>query len=116
MINWDLMGSKEQRSNWFFPSFVIQEYLLPKIYVGGQFIDEYDDTKYKIEDCQRLRQAIMYFSDILDATDREVIRYETMHKGMVSLDKPLIEETLQSLDSAAAEAIERQQYLMFYGD
>ncbi len=116
MINWDLMGSKEQRCNWFFPSFEIQEYLLPMIYVGGQFIDEYDDTKYEIEDCRRLRQAILYFSDIMDANDKEIIRYDSMHKGIVSLDKSAIVKTLKALDAAAAEAIEKQQNLMFYGD
>ena len=116
MINWDLRNSKEPRSNWFFPSFEIQEYLLPTIYVGGQFIDEYDDTKYGAEDCRRLRQAILYFSDLLDTSDKEIIRYETMNKGLVSLDKSLVEETLKALDAAAAEAIENNQSLMFYGD
>jgi hypothetical protein len=116
MINWDLKNSKESRSNWFFPNFEIQEYLLPIIYVGGQFIDEYDDAKYEIEDCRRLRQSILYYTDLLDTTDKEVIRYDTMHKGLVSLDKSLIEETLKALDTAAAEAIENRQNLMFYGD
>lgn len=116
MINWDLKGSKESRSNWFFPSFELQEYLLPVIYVGGQFIDEYDDTKYEIEDCLRLRQAILYFSNIMDATNKDKFRYDTMHKGVVSLDKSEIIKTLQALDTAAAEAIKQQQSLMFYGD
>lgn len=52
----------------------------------------------------------------MDATEKEIIRYETMHKGVVSLNKSTIVETLKALDAAAAEAIEQQQNLMFYGD
>lgn len=39
-----------------------------------------------------------------------------MHKGLASLDKLLILETLKNLDDAAADAIKNKQYLMFYGD
>ncbi|MEJ2611860.1 MAG: hypothetical protein P8179_17725 [Candidatus Thiodiazotropha sp.] len=116
MISWDIKDSKEKRKNWFFPSFEIQEYMLPLMHVGGADIDEYGDTEYTIEDCVRLRKAIAYILKGLSFTNKKKIRYETLSRGLETFDKSLIIEAFQNLDVAANEAIEKQKGLVFYGD
>ena len=116
MINWNIRNSKEKGSNWFFPSFEVQEYLLPIINVGGPTFDEYGATKYSLEDCLRLRNTIEYAIEGYNLSNKDQIRFETMHKGLESLDKSLVNSTLKALDEAAKRAIEKQRGLVFYGD
>ena len=116
MINWDVKDSKERRTHWFFPSFEIQEYMLPIIHVGGSDIDEYGDTEYSFEDCIRLRKVIGYVLIGLNYTNKTKIRYETLSKGLESLDKSLVIEAFRNLDNAAEEAIKNRKNLVFYGD
>ncbi|WP_288130732.1 hypothetical protein [Microbulbifer sp.] len=116
MINWNIKNSKEKRENWFFPSFEVQEYLLPVVNVGVPIFDEYSDTTYELDDCMRLRNVIASLMETLSLTNKSKIRYETIYKGLESLDKSLIIETLENLDAAANLAIKDRTALFFYGD
>jgi hypothetical protein len=116
MICWDIKETKGKRTNWFFPTFDIQEYMLPLIHVGGADIDEYGRTEFDKEDCLRLRKAIAYVLEGLNISKKKIIRYETLNRGLESLDKSLIIEAFENLDRAANEAIQKEKSLVFYGD
>ncbi|TLM77815.1 hypothetical protein ACONUD_05785 [Microbulbifer harenosus] len=116
MISWNVSNSKDKRKNWFFPSFEVQEYLLPIIDIGGSYIDEYGDTTYSVEDCMRLRKVIDNVIEGLSLTKKTRIRFETMHKGLETLDKPLLIEALKNLREATEIAVEKRQPLVFRGD
>ncbi len=65
MIDWRISPNYEaiKEREWYFPSFEIQEYLLPQINVGKSYIDEYNDTHFTTEDCNRLKGNIEYLID-----------------------------------------------------
>ncbi len=116
MINWKVLNSNTESSDWNFPSFEIQEYLLPLINVGGAIFDEYAQTKYTAEDCLRLRNTVRFASETLTLMNKPVVRYETIHNGLVSLDKTQILYTLTALDKAAEHALVNESSLIFFGD
>ena len=116
MISWNIANTIESHSGWYFPSFEIQEYLLPIISVGGQTFDEYGQTKYSIEDCRRLRNTVTFAKETLTLMSTVVVRYETIEKGLASLDKNEIITTLDDLSNAAELAIKQETSLLFYGD
>lgn len=89
---------------------------MPIINVGGPDFDEYGDTKYSLEDCFRLRKAVDYHLEGLRLSNKVKIRYETMYKGMESLNKQLIIDTLCYLREAAELAIKERSGIIFYGD
>ncbi len=118
MIDWRISplfeGIKERE--WFFPSFEIQEYLLPQINVGKPFIDEYGDTHFNTEDCIRLKGNIEYLIDstILDRKDE--IQFDAFEKGLVRLSCADIKHCLLKLHEAADEAFKNGETLVFFGD
>ena len=118
MIDWKVESGKEilSEEGWFFPSFYIQEYLLPIINPGRSYIDEYNDTVFTREDCMRLKGNVEYMIDsgILDQKAR--IRYETMNEGIKELDTNTIKECLLALHAAADIALKNAGSLKFYGD
>ena len=116
LISWNIANTEERRNSWFFPSFEIQEYLLPIINVGGQNFDEYGQTKYTIEDCRRLRNTVTFAIETLSLMPKSVVRYETIEKGLASLDKNEIISTLDKLSKAAELTIKQETSLLFYGD
>jgi hypothetical protein len=80
MINWKVLNSNTDLNDWYFPSFEIQEYLLPLINVGGAYFYEYADTKYTAEDCRRLRSTVKFASETLTLMNKSAVRYETIIK------------------------------------
>ncbi|MFC1518248.1 hypothetical protein ACFL6Z_00870 [Pseudomonadota bacterium] len=116
MISWNVVNAEEKQKCWFFPSFEIQEYLLPIINVGCKAFDEYGQTHYSIDDCRRLRNTVAFAKETLILMQKSVLRYETIEEGLASLDKSEILATLNYLNIAAELAIERETSLMFYGD
>lgn len=116
LISWNIANSKESPISWYFPSFEIQEYLLPIINVGGQTFNEYGQTYYSIEDCRRLRNTIHFAKETLTLMPKVIVRYETIENGLASLDKSGIIATLDNLSNAAELAIKQETCLVFYGD
>ena len=116
MISWNIANKSEANDGWYFPNFEIQEYLLQLLNVGGPKFDEYGRTVYGREDCMRLRNAISYMRETMNITRKEIIRYETIHEGLVNLDKNEIIRTLKYLDSAAEITLKENSSLVFYGD
>ncbi|MBR8841696.1 MULTISPECIES: hypothetical protein [unclassified Pseudoalteromonas] len=116
LILWNIAIIKEGQSSWHFPSFEIQEYLLPIINVGGQNFDEYGQTNYTVEDCRRLINTVAFAKETLALMSKSVVRYETIEKGLVSLNKCEIMSTLAQLSEAAELAIKHKTGLLFYGD
>ena len=116
MIDWNIKNSQEKRPNWYFPSFEVQEYLLPIIYVGGEPIDEYGDTLISPAECQRMKNSIKFIQESLLLSPKSKIRYETMQKGLVVLDKLLVLKTLEALGEATDMAVLEQKSLVFFGD
>jgi hypothetical protein len=116
LISWNIANTKEGQNSWYFPSFGIQEYLLPIINVGGQNFDEYGQTKYAIEDCRRLINTVAFAKETLSLMPKSVVRYETIEKGLASLEKHEIISTLDKLAKAAELAIKQETSLLFYGD
>lgn len=118
MIDWrispDFGGIKERE--WFFPSFEVQEYLLPQINVGKPFIDIYGDTTFTIEDCMRLKGNIAYLIDSGTFDKRPEIKFDSFEKGLVALSCEDIKSCLLKLHEAADQAVKRCGTLMFYGD
>jgi len=118
MIDWrispDFALSKER--GWFFPSFEIQEYLLPQINVGKPLIDEYGDTHFKAEDCARLKGNIEYLIDSRILDRKADIQFDAFEKGLVALSCAEIKNCLLKLHEAADEAFKHDATLVFYGD
>jgi hypothetical protein len=116
VINWIVSELNEQGESWYFPSFEIQEYLLPIINVGVERIDEYGSTEYSIEDCRRLKYVIVFALETLAITQKSEIRYETIHDDLVPLNKQEIIDTLESLLDASKLSVKLQSELIFMGD
>ena len=116
VISWNIANNSEANDGWYFPNFEIQEYLLQLLNVGGPKFDEYGRTVYGKEDCMRLRNAISHMRETMNITRKEKIRYETIHEGLVELDKNEIIRTLKFLDSAAEITLNENSSLVFYGD
>jgi hypothetical protein len=116
VINWILSDHDDQCENWYFPTFDIQEYLLPIINVGVERIDEYGSTTYSIEDCRRLKNVIDFAIETLTISQKNEIRYETIHDDLVSLNKQKIIDTLESLLEASKLSVKLQSELLLLGD
>jgi len=116
LISWNIANYGENKNDWYFPSFEIQEYLLPIINVGGQNFDEYSQTKYAIEDCRRLINTVVFAKETLSLMSKSVVRYESIENGLVSLDTNEVLKTLEHLSKAAELAIKQETNLLFYGD
>ncbi len=118
MIDWRIQSGAQtvQEDGWFFPSFTIQEFLLPMINVGFERIDEYGDTLFHRDDCMRLKGNIRYLLDLGLVTRRQEIRYDSFEKGIVVLQAKEIEQCLLKLLDAADRAILNNGTLGFYGD
>jgi hypothetical protein len=116
LISYNIADTKEGQNSWYFPSFEIQEYLLPIINVGGQNFDEYGQTRYSIEDCLCLRNTITFAKKTLSLIPKSVVRYETIEKGLTSLDKNEIILTLNKLAKVAELAIKQETSFLFYGE
>ncbi|ASD66097.1 hypothetical protein B1L02_02950 [Pseudoalteromonas piscicida] len=116
LISWKVANIEESPSHWHFPSFEIQEYLLPLINVGAQTFDEYGRTEYELEDCRRLLNTIAFARETLSLMSKETIRYETIHDGLASLNKNELLNTLDMLVKSAKLALKQESNLVFYGD
>ncbi|ODB42011.1 hypothetical protein BB427_10890 [Pseudoalteromonas sp. BMB] len=116
MISWKVATIEENPTNWYFPSFEIQEYLLPIINVGGQTFDEYGRTEYEREDCLRLINTVAFAKETLKLMSKTIVRYETIHDGLASLNKNELVNTLDNLAHAVKLALKQQSTLVFYGD
>ena len=119
MIDWQILVKEDDtyfEDGWFFKSFEIQEYLLPIINVGFSFIDEYNDTKFESEDCNRLIGNINFLLDSALLSNRASIKLQTLNKGVVDLKTNEIVDALVKLKSAANKALEKKSPLVFYGD
>ncbi len=116
LISWNISNAVESQKDWFFPSFEVQEYLLPIIHVGGANFDEYGQTKYSTEDCRRLINTTAFAKETLLIMAKKTVRYETVGKGLVTLDKSQLIDTLDNLSLAAKQAVKEQTALLFYGD
>jgi hypothetical protein len=118
MIDWRISLEFEalQERGWAFPSFEIQEYLLPQINVGKSYIDEYGDTTFTSEDCARLKGNIEYLLDSGILESRGEIRFDSYEKGLVALACDQIKTCLLRLHEAADQALKRGGTLVFYGD
>ena len=118
MIDWRIHRGEvvHQEQGWSFPSFEIQEFLLPLINVGFEFIDPYDATHFGAEDCRRLIGNIRYLFDSGLVTRRAEIKYDSFEKGLVTLDSKEIEQCLLRLLEAAGRSSEIEGTLCFYGD
>jgi hypothetical protein len=119
MIDWEVKlknNKKIKDNNWFFINFEIQEYLLPIINVGFSMIDEYNDTKFSIEDCRRLIGNIGYMMDSGLLNNKERIKYDSYGKGLIELKTDEIIDCLATLKKAAKISIENDGILIFLGD
>jgi hypothetical protein len=118
MIDWRISPDFESRKEreWFFPSFEMQEFLLPKINVGKPLIDPYDATTFSTEDCARLKGNIEYLMDSGIFDSRPEIRFDSFEKGLVSLSCEEIKNCLLKLHEAADAALKREGTLVFCGD
>ncbi len=56
MIDWRAVtkNGDYQEKDWYFPGFLIQEYLLPLVNVGFSYIDEFGETEFLLEDSKRI--------------------------------------------------------------
>ncbi len=118
MIDWRISPNFEEvkERNWFFPSFQVQEFLLPQINVGKAFIDEYGDTTFSTEDCERLKGNIEYLINSGTFDRRNEIRFDSFEKGLVILTCDEVKTCLLRLHQAADQAVKGNGALIFYGD
>ena len=118
MINWQVITKDRiyQDTTWYFPSFLIQEYLLPLINVGFNYIYDYEDTKFEIEDCQRMKGYISYLLDCQYYQRKINTSYDSFFDGIVNLDSKEIINCLNELDKALDFAIANNASLVFVGD
>lgn len=118
MIDWRISPEFEalKEREWFFPSFEVQEYLLPQINVGKSLIDEYGGTTFTSDDCARLKGNIEYLLDSGILDNRREFRFDSFAKGLVTLSSDQIKSCLLRLHDAADQAVKRGGTLVFYGD
>lgn len=86
------------------------------INVGFEYIDEYNNTVFDHEDCNRLKGNIRYLLDSGLVTRRAEIRYDSFEKGIVVLDAKSIEQCLLRLLEAVEKVSSTNGRLEFYGD
>ena len=118
MIDWKISYQENElysEDGWFFDNFFIQEYLLPIINVGFEYIDEYSDTTFLKEDCERLIGNITYIETVLEPRG-DTINFDSLMNGVVKLSKSQIEKCLNRLKQASEKTIKMDGKLMFYGD
>ena len=118
MIDWKIAHQENElysEEGWYFDNFSIQEYILPMINVGFEYIDEYSDTTFLKDDCERLIGNIKYIAAILEPR-REIISFDSLMNGVVELNKGEIEKCINSLKQAAEKTIKMNGKLIFYGD
>ncbi|MBV6500907.1 MAG: hypothetical protein CJBNEKGG_03395 [Prosthecobacter sp.] len=117
MIDWRVSSSSKETGGdgWHFPSFDIQEMLLPMINVGFEMIDSYGDTTFGREDCFRLKRNISF---ILDSgrLGRPEFRYDRIEGGISTIRSSDVETCLLRLQEAADQVITSSGVLTFYGD
>lgn len=116
MISWKVSSTKDDSIEGYFPSFDIQEYLLPILNVGGPKFDEYGRIAYSVEDCVRLRNTISFAIETLQMMNKSKVRYETINEGLATFEKVDLVNTLNTLDMAAKLAVQNKVGLVFYGD
>ena len=118
MIDWKISNGAQtiQREGWSFPSFEMQEYLLPILNVGFGSIDEYGDTLLHREDSIRMKAVIGYMLESGLVSRRSQLRFDTLEKGIVILQCPDIEACLIRLREALDHALSTGGSLVFYGD
>jgi hypothetical protein len=117
-IDWRIVPEIEslEGRKWFFPSFEIQEYLLPQINVGKSHIDEYGDTTFTTDDCARLMGNIEFLIDSGIFDGRKEIKFDSLGKGLVTLTCDEIKNCLLRLHEAADQAFKCGGTLVFRGD
>lgn len=118
MIDWHIptaSGTISEQS-WYFPSFLLQEYLLALINVGKDEIDPYADTRFDLEDCRRLQGNIHYLLDNGMFDRRDTLWFDSQDKGLVKLSCKSISTCLTHLHTAAGLAIKHRSVLVFLGD
>ena len=118
MIDWRVAtkNGDYQEKDWYFPSFLIQEYLLPLINVGFSYIDEFEETEFLLEDSKRIRGNIKYLLDCKYYNRKESISYDSFFNGLVLINTQEIIDCLMNLDAAFDYAIKNTAKLVFYGD
>lgn len=94
----------------------MQEYLLPLINVGFAYIDEYGDTTFQRDDCFRMKGNISYLLDSSGFFQKAQIRYDSLEKGLVTLDCADIRACLTQLRNALDQALVTNSVIVFYGD
>lgn len=118
MIDWHIRTTSGiiQEHNWYFPSFLLQEYLITLVNVGKDVIDPYADTHFDMEDCRRLQGNIEYLLDSGMFDRRETVRFDSLDKGLVPLSCESIINCLVHLHEAAGLAMKHRSALIFLGD
>jgi hypothetical protein len=118
MIDWRISPDFEaiKGRGWGFPTFEIQEFLLPQINVGKPLIDPYGNTTFSTDDCVRLKGNIEYLINGGWFDRKPEIKFDSFGNGLVTLPCDAIKHCLLSLHEAAAEAVKRNGTLAFYGD
>ena len=118
MIDWRVVtkNGDYQEKNWYFPTFLIQEYLIPLINAGFSYIDEYGETEFAVEDSKRIRGNIKYLLDSKYFNQKEVITYDSFYNGIVLMNSEEIIDCLMDLDAAFEYAIKNTATVIFYGD
>lgn len=118
MIDWRVSPEFEalKEREWFFPSFEVQEYLLPQINVGEADIDEYGSTTFTSEECLRLKRKIECIIDSGALNRRKEFQFDSIEKGLVTFSCEDIKGCLLRLYDAADLAAKRNGTLVFYGD
>ncbi|MDQ6961962.1 MAG: hypothetical protein Q9M28_05465 [Mariprofundaceae bacterium] len=119
MMDWkvvDQEGQKHTQKGWFFPNLSIQEYLLPFINVGHDYIDENNTTLFQKEDCRRLKHNITYLLGSKYFDQKTQIQYDSISQGLITLESKDIIESLLHLHTAAEQAMQIKGYLQCDGD
>ena len=118
MIDWSISPDFERPKDrgWFFPSFEIQELLIPQINTGRPFIDEYGDTEFTTDDCTRMKGNIEYLIESGIYERRESVEFDVFGRGVVRLSCSEIRDCLMKLYEAADSAEKRNGTLRFLGD
>jgi hypothetical protein len=118
MIDWCISPDFERPKDrgWFFPSFEIQELLIPQINPGKTLVDEYGATEFTTEDCRRIKGNIDYLIESGIYERRESVNFDAFGKGVVRLSCQEIMTCLMKLHEAADIAEKRNGILRFLGD
>ena len=96
MIDWKIEYQGNMfysEEGWYFDNFSIQEYLLPMINIGFEYIDKYNDTSFLKDDCKRLIENIKNIETILESR-KEIINFDSLVNGDIKLSKNKIEKCI----------------------